>query len=291
MYICAYYGNRWVHHFERDLEEIQEKGFDTILHTVSEDDLEFAQGALEKIFQMTRDAGMTLMVDPWGVGNLFGYGTASRLIAQYPRTVMLKEDFTTKPYLCPLSSPLKEYMIDEWIPFVYNNGAQWILWDEPQLAQCYCYECEGKSPLLEALVDYSLHARICGIKNSLCLYGDIFTLDHISLSRLYNLAYNMDDVGCTTAIHRDDFVLHEAEERATFLSHFVKMLTPQTTSLWIQAYDIPDGEEDSYTDMVNVALNLGIDNIGYWGFRGNENFTGFSSDQSAILWEKANRRA
>jgi hypothetical protein len=68
----SYFANRWVHHFNQDLDDIVSHSCTFVVHTFSENDLLFARGTLGKFFRATRDAGLGCWADPWGVMGLFG---------------------------------------------------------------------------------------------------------------------------------------------------------------------------------------------------------------------------
>src|SRR5690348_4848773 len=70
--LVAYFGNRYLHHFERDLEEIRAHGFDTVVHCISEADLEWGMRRVAEMFSLTREAGLSCWADPWALAGVFG---------------------------------------------------------------------------------------------------------------------------------------------------------------------------------------------------------------------------
>src|SRR5438045_767847 len=71
-HLVAYFANRYLHHFARDLEEIRGHGFDGVVHCVTEADREWGMGRVAEMFALTREAGLECWADPWGVAGVFG---------------------------------------------------------------------------------------------------------------------------------------------------------------------------------------------------------------------------
>ncbi len=68
----SYFGVRNPQHTERDLDEIVRLGFDYVVLTFSENDHRFYQESMAACVQQAHERGLTVWVDPWGVGGIFG---------------------------------------------------------------------------------------------------------------------------------------------------------------------------------------------------------------------------
>ena len=68
----SYFGVRDPRHAARDLDEIAEAGFRSITHTFSEHDLRYHQEDVGRLVEASRERGLEVGLDPWGVGGLFG---------------------------------------------------------------------------------------------------------------------------------------------------------------------------------------------------------------------------
>lgn len=53
----SYFSNSWLHHFERDLEDILAHHCTYVVHCFSENELIFARKRTAQFFKMTSDAG------------------------------------------------------------------------------------------------------------------------------------------------------------------------------------------------------------------------------------------
>ena len=71
-YGVSYFGVRDPRHAARDLDEIAGAGFRHLTHTLSEYDLRYHFEDVARLVTMSRDRGLEVGLDPWGVGGIFG---------------------------------------------------------------------------------------------------------------------------------------------------------------------------------------------------------------------------
>ena len=55
-----------------DVRRLRKEGFDIVVHTFSENDLRFYRKSVRDIVEVTKETGMRVWMDPWGVGGVFG---------------------------------------------------------------------------------------------------------------------------------------------------------------------------------------------------------------------------
>lgn len=248
-HLVSYFGNRYLDHFERDLEEIREHGFDTVVHCVTEADREWGLKRIAEMFSMTREAGLSCWADPWGVAGVFGGEAHSGYLAR-GGTV-------------GAGDAALRALLHNWIDDVAAAGAECVFWDEPNLGLGH-----GEETLVAFIREVSAFARERGLTNSVCLTSTVPSVR--ALRRLAALE-SVDDVGTDPYYkldldHRDpdpedyvgtwaDTVREAAEEHG------------KTCHLWVQAFHIAEGYEHRIGRCIAVARAHGVSGIGVWGFR------------------------
>ena len=248
-HLVAYFGNRYLDHFERDLEEIRRHGFDGVVHCVSEADREWGMRRIAEMFAATRDAGLSCWADPWGVGGVFGGEAHSAYLA--------------RGGLVGAADPGFRALVHNWVDDVAAAGAEWVFWDEPDLGLGH-----GVDALISFLGDVSAYARQQGLRNSVCLTS---TVTNMPAFRSLAALESIDDIGTDPYYkldldHRDpdpeDYVgawtdrVHDAAEGFGKTSH-----------VWVQAFHIAAGEEHRIGRCLAVARAHGASRLGVWAFR------------------------
>jgi len=126
----SYYGNRIPWRVREDLKVIREAGCNTILHTFSEQDAEFYEGAVAEIVADSKKAGLEVWLDPWGVGQVFGGETYSSLIAKDLSVRQVSSEGESLPMACPNQSGFRDYLTG-WIEKAAKMKPDVLFWDEP----------------------------------------------------------------------------------------------------------------------------------------------------------------
>jgi hypothetical protein len=248
-HLVSYFGNRYLHHFERDLEEMRAHGFDAVVHCVTEADREWGMRRIAEMFSMTREAGLSCWADPWGVARVFGGEAHSGYLAR-GGTVGADD-------------PSLRALLHNWIDDVAAAGAEWAFWDEPNLGAP-----GGGGALVPFLQDLCERARERGLRNSVCLTS---TVPNIPAFPRVAALDSIDDIGTDPYYrldldHRDpdpddyvgvwaDRVREVAEEHG------------KTSHVWVQAFHIADGQEHRIGRCIEVARARGVARLGVWGFR------------------------
>jgi hypothetical protein len=248
-HLIAYFGNRYVHHFERDLEEIRDHGFDGVVHCVSEADREWGMKRIAELFAMTRDAGLSCWADPWGVARVFGGEAHSGYLAR-GGTVGADD-------------PGLRALLRNWIDGVAAAGAEWVFWDEPNLGAG-----EGHASLVPFLQEVSEHARERGLRNSVCLAS---TLPNIAAFRHLAALDSVDDIGTDPYYRLDlDDRDRDPEDHVRVWADRVREVADEhgkTSHVWVQAFQIAEGREHRIGRCIDVARGRGVGRVGVWGFR------------------------
>jgi hypothetical protein len=248
-HLVSYFANRFVDHFERDLAEIRDHGFDGVVHCVTEADHQWGMKRMTEMFAMTRDAGLSCWADPWGVAGVFGGEAHSGYLAR-GGTVGADD-------------PALRALLHSWIDDVAAAGAEWVLWDEPDLGGGH-----DAAALVSFLDDVTAHARARGLRSSVCLSS---TASNIPAFRSLAALDGVDDVGT------DPYYRLELDDRDPDPEDYVGLWAARvcdvaeeqgkTSHLWVQAFHLAEGQEHRIGRCIAVARARGVSRIGVWGFR------------------------
>lgn len=259
-HLVSYFGNRYLDHFARDLEEIVDHGFNGIVHCATEADLQWGIERLGEVFAMTRDAGLECWADPWGVAGVFGGEAHSGFRAFNPDA--------------SLDSPQLLGFLREWTDAMAGAGAETIFWDEPH--------GEGVLPFLEQVSSYAAEK---GLRNSVCLYP----FEGNQLEEVARLP-GVNDVGVDPypvfQMHRP---LSEFDADV-FVGGWAKRLLELhgvSVHIWIQGFAIPEGFEHLVPDCAEAARRAGVHDLGFWGYRAAEVTSAIRPADPARVWELA----
>ncbi|HLY95026.1 MAG TPA: hypothetical protein VKP14_09285, partial [Gaiellaceae bacterium] len=89
---CSYFGIRIVRHVRRDMADLAARGYTSVLHTFSENDLAYYRETFADIVAASHDVGLTVQVSPWGLGRTFGGEAESRWVAFHPEECQVMDD-------------------------------------------------------------------------------------------------------------------------------------------------------------------------------------------------------
>ena len=128
----SYFANGWLHHFERDLEDILAHHCTYIVHSFSENELIFARKRNETFFRKTRDAGLGCWANPWAVMGLFGGEQFSAFVPRNPDACQILSTGQRAPAACPSAHETQAAM-KYWVDAAIDSGADTLFWDEPHL--------------------------------------------------------------------------------------------------------------------------------------------------------------
>ncbi|HEX5940024.1 MAG TPA: hypothetical protein VFZ12_06655, partial [Dehalococcoidia bacterium] len=189
-----------------DLDDIAAHNCTYVVHCFTETDLTWNRGTIERIFRATRDVGLEVWADPWGVAGIFSGETLSRFVAEHPEAWQELSDGRRVPASCP-SHPETRRLVGSWIDAAAEAGAQVAFWDEPHLHaavgrgdysgawSCHCVHCREifsraggtlstefgaemqafrELVLIDFLTEMVAESRRAGMRNALCLLPSSF---------------------------------------------------------------------------------------------------------------------
>lgn len=126
-----YVGGRHPQYTARDLDEVTRLGFDDVVLAFSENEHRFYQERMMACVQQAHERGLTVWVDPWGVGGIFGGEAFSEQGAWQVEAQQQRRDGRSLPLRCPTSEAVRDDL-RHWIGTVAKMlRAEAIFWDEP----------------------------------------------------------------------------------------------------------------------------------------------------------------
>ena len=314
----SYFGNRNPRHFVSDLEEILSHHCNFIVHTFSENDLEFYQATMAELVGLSKEAGLECYLDPWGVGRVFGGEAYSSFALKNRKACQVLPDGEPAPAACLNHPDFVQYMLD-WIAAAAETDADVLFWDEPHfyidlknkdrypLWYCSCESCRERfaasynKGLDEAedaeiiafrercVVDFltllceTTHSR--GLKNAVCLlpFKDV----QIGLSDWSRVAA----IPSVDIFGTDPYWIFFDSSVQEFVGSFAREVQELCTrydreaQIWIQAYRIPAGREEEIKEAVAVAYAEGVRNFAAWSFYGTAYMSYIRSDNPQKVWD------
>ena len=81
---ASYFGNRTLRHVEKDMEKMVQDGCNLVVHTMSEHDIAYYSQTMIDIVKVSKDIGLEVFLDPWGVGRVFGGESFSTFVKMFP---------------------------------------------------------------------------------------------------------------------------------------------------------------------------------------------------------------
>lgn len=198
----SYFSSRTLRHVRADLDDIVKHGCTYVVHCFTETDLAYYRETMREVVEATREAGLEVWLDPWGVAGIFSGETLTRFPLDHPETWQVLSDGRRLPAACP-NHPQTRSFLREWVDACAAAGGDVIFWDEPHFyaglwkgdfSGAWACRCDSCLPLyrdrfgqemsreftqeVRAFREWSLldllsglcsHARQLGLRNALCL--------------------------------------------------------------------------------------------------------------------------
>ncbi|HOE62535.1 MAG TPA: hypothetical protein PKW18_05390 [Candidatus Sumerlaeota bacterium] len=313
---CSYFGNRILKHVAEDMKYLADNHFTYVVHTFSENDFRFYAGTMKEIIRISKDCGLETLIDPWGVGRVFGGEAFSEFVAFHPEECQMLNDGKPSANACPNNPKFRTFM-KNWIETAVGTGADYVFWDEPHFYLsswmggrpntwgCRCKYCAKKfeeeynmpmpleeTPTVNEFKHYSIraflqemlnHAHQYGAKNSLCILphsaaNDVAMRDFAEMN-------NLEDFGTDPywyGINKNAQQYVGETSRKVFE---VCREVGRNGHIWIQGFKIPAGREKEIEIAVKAAVDAGIRNLAVWGFDACGNMSTIAPDDPKKAWQ------
>jgi N-acetylmuramic acid 6-phosphate etherase len=304
----SYFGVRILRHARRDLEDIAARGYTSVLHTFSENDLAYYRGTMADIVAASHELGLEVQMCPWGLGRTFGGEAESRWVTMHPDACQVLDDGRRVATGC-LNQPAYRAFCKEWADAALEAGTDYVFWDEPHWTvpqhvgiddperwACCCDVCRELAggtvtqPFREAsLVDFlremAAHVAARGGKNTICLLplteGSHGISDWDAVAALPGL-----DVFAT-----DPYWKNFDEPADAFVGRFAKLLAETAArhgvrpQLWVPSFGLTRDDIPDLEGAIAAAHAAGIDDVWTWGYEACGHMTHLATPDSPLVWE------
>lgn len=313
----SYFGNRMLRHVKTDMRELADQGFNYVLLTFSEFDLQFHRENMADMVRVAREAGLEVHLSPWGVGNVFGGEPYSNFVTRhYDNACQVLDDGRTVPLACPNAPAFRDFML-EWLEAAISCEPDAVFWDEPHFHEqgflssikghwgCRCQYCRSA---FEKKHGYSLpkeeddevkqfkHASIghlikeltrpvkkAGIKNFLYMTPSADV--DASITQWKDLASHPDIDTLSTGPYWKLLKLpfsiigdYSASLHDLCERHKIQ------AQIWLQCYQLSSGMEKDLITAIDHVISKGVKDIALWTYRAAEHESAFRCEDPQTVW-------
>jgi N-acetylmuramic acid 6-phosphate etherase len=315
---CSYFGARVLRHVRRDMEDLAARGYTAVLHTFSENDLAYYRATMAEIVAASHEAGLSVQMGPWGLGNTFGGEAESRWVVLHPEAWQVLDDGRPVGAAC-LNHPSYREFCRGWADAALDAGADYVFWDEPHWAvpehlgaererwACRCDACRERfgaelpneltpevlafreASLVDFLREMAAHVASRGGRSTICLLplteGAHGVSDWDAVASLEGVA----------VLATDPYWKNFSEPAEAFVGRFARLLAETAerhgvgAQLWLPSFgltreDIPDLE-----GAVAATRAAGIDDVWTWGYEACGHMSSLATPDSPLVWEAVTR--
>lgn len=312
----AYFGVRNPERALDDLKKIREAGFTHVLHTWSEEDLQYYPGTMKRIVSLSVEIGLKVYVNPWGVGRVFGGEAYSELVGRNQAMGQVSANGSHSVAACPNHPEFRKFM-HGWIEKVCDTGIETVFWDEPHFYfekghlenwSCRCPTCRDRfrhrfgyempsellpdvrafreDTLAEFLAEMTEDVRSRGKRNCVCMLPPWFPAGTEDWDRIAKME-SVDEIACDPYWERgasEAWVKEHYAETSRRIFETSRRFG-KSGQIWIKNYQIEKGRENDIRIATAEAIRAGIDNIFAWSFYGNAFLSWLASDDPAAVWK------
>ena len=196
----SYFSSRDLRHVRTDLTDMLAHHCTYVVHCLTETDLAYTIQGMGEIARLTRDAGLDVWFDPWGVTGIFSGESFSRFLLEHPESWQVRSDGRSVPAACP-NDPEARRFLRSWVSRAAELGGSVVSWGEPHFWTdfsgledawaCLCALCRDsfrdrfhmtmplvfteevrrfrEESLRSLLTDLCRSAHRAGMRNALCL--------------------------------------------------------------------------------------------------------------------------
>jgi len=317
----SYFGNRIPRHVARDMAALRGQGFARVIHTFSENDHAFYAETIGELVKISHEEGLEVLLDPWGVGRIFGGEAFSNWITEDPDLCQRTRSGRPLAGAC-LNHPGLRKRLEQWTLAAAATGADGVFWDEPhwvprgprnpQGEPCICPHCRQHAEklfgrpidltaagaeeiehlqaesVLALLQHLSDHAAALDLPSSVCLLPrGVLGQPQLSWERVAGMRH-IDEFG--TDPYWQAFGIEDPVERDRFIDEQAGAACAAARAaripvmLWIQAFRIPADREGDLLAGARRLLRHAPDTVALWGFEACAHMSALRCERSAQLW-------
>jgi hypothetical protein len=316
----SYFGNRILPHVATDMKAAKAMGFTYIVHVLSENDLLYSKDTIAEIVKITQGEGLEVLIDPWGVGKVFGGEPFSEFAMNNHDSIQMISDGNPVGAACPNAPKFREYMHGKWLEAALATGAECFFWDEPHFYLpawlggrpgtwgCRCVHCQTKfesahgkplpmeeteevrqfkeDSIVDFLAELVAAAHKAGRRNSLCVLP---LRDEMHATANW---HRLAGIPHLDIFGTDPYWYAFKKEMEPFVGGTCEAVVDVTkahnleASMWLQGFRTPAGQEDELVAAVQLMVQKGVRDIAVWGWRACQDMSYLAPDNPALAWEK-----
>ena len=313
----VYIGNRDPIHYISDLEEIITHHCDFVIHPLSEKDLDLYSKSLAEIFEVSKKAGLKIIVQPSSVGNVFDGYYVSKFVLEHKETWQVLSNSLAVPAACMNNPEFRSYL-RSWIDIVAELGADGIAWENPHYYNaknetkilqwgCWCNYCKnlylqkfqnrfpkGIGEEINLLNEYTINDFL----KELCHYSkekqltNIISLSPVSAKNLSMASWNqiakIPELDIFAAKAYWYYFQGNAESFVNGIAKKVSKLCDQhnkTSQIWIQNFKIVAGEEKHVERAIEICIAEKIKSLVGWSFYGSRATSSMRCQNPKVVWD------
>jgi hypothetical protein len=315
----SYFSNRHLKHFITDLKDMKKDGFNSILHTFSEEDLLYSSGNVKDMVRAGKDYGFTTWIDPWALGRVFGGEALSNFLLENPLAWQLLSDNKRYPAAC-LNNPLFRNYMKKWADAAVDMGVDAVFWDEPMLAirhkgrkiawGCRCPYCREsfemknlrampviimdssvvkfredtvKSFILE-MSAYVKQISKNKVKNSVALITRSNDTERCATFESMAGIKQIDSLGVDPCWIKGSPDVYKTSYTAAVNIKEISYGAGKTPHFWLQGSGYKKGTEGRAKLSIKAAADAGVRSLWVWGYKGGEMMSSIASDRPGVVW-------
>ncbi len=316
----SYFGARDPRHVRRDMADIAAHHCTFVVHTYSEGDYHFYSKAMKEVVAISHGEGLSVLLDPWGVGGVFGGEAFSRFVMENHDQCQRQADRKPVPAACLNREAFRDF-IKKWIDSAARTGADALFWDEPHFFipravwsrtqkkdewACRCDACRRlfrdqfghrmpkvmtedvvafrDDSIVSFFSEMTAYAKGSGLSNALCVLPEENPLIGISSWEKLAAVPYVDIFGT------DPYWIVFNKPLEQYVGEAAKKIVDISSrygkepQMWVQAYGVPAGREHEVGRAVEIIAEQGIRNIAAWSYRGAAPMN-IASDNPDRVWE------
>ncbi|MBI5555672.1 MAG: hypothetical protein HY920_07490 [Elusimicrobia bacterium] len=251
-----------------------------VVHTFSETDFYYHRQNMREVIKLSRQQGLAVYLDPWGVGGVFGGETFSIFVAENPAACLKKKGKIIP--IADISSQKFRKFMKEWLTAALAMEPDVIFWDEPHQTGMN-YKREEIKKIIDFLAEMTLIVRQHRVKNAICVYPRKGKFAWQLWEKILSLK--------TIDIFGTDPYWLLWNKKLDFVEEFAKKVYnlgkkyDKEPQLWIQAFKIPPGKEQEISRAVEIAAKPGIGNIAAWSYDCGSLVGHLNSADPRLVWQ------
>ncbi len=317
----SYFDNIILKHFQKDLQEIKKQGCDFIVLTFSEANMCFHIDTFRELVAEAKKQGLTVFMDPWAVGGVFGGESLPQFAAWYPKECQVRSDGKRVPALCINSPALRTYL-KKWTDTVSTFKVDYVLWDEPHFYlnwmdswfglkfdpkawSCRCGLCQkrylketgSKIPrietdkvtdfkrrcILDFLLDLSRYSAAKGLKNALTLIPS--DPDWFLETMAKDKSIHMMGGESYFEEHKRPKNIYQYAAGHTRIMKKWALKYKKPLLMWVRGHKISKGHESDVVPAIKGCTEAGAEYVALWGFEGCKHISSIACADSDRVWK------